>query len=836
MSSYVPPTSREAPPQDRPQARALSPETAPTSLPDVDDDDHVAFDILESAQFLQLWTQVTDVTHVTLVSIHPLTGAIAARSFVRGEGDALSEWIAGYQQNGRNVYFTPNETRPDCARKPGKTDMVAAVCRFADVDPEDTHLSLAEERDRLHRLADALIASELPPTVIIDSGNGLQPIWAVTRETLTPEVIMRVETETAALEHALGAGGTHNIDRLLRLPGTLNFPNKAKLAKGRGVARSRLIFAGANVYQLDQAGTLVNGQLEEAGLVRPKPKPADTGSNTLDVTLDPAEVGKLVTQLEQAQATREIGKIEDLPADLQARLLSAIILDPATMTDRDYARRKRLADRWAGLVDDLAEAGRDNSRSGADLSLAAMLKAAGFTHLDCALILLAFKHGKANNEAWPTEALRLRHVARSVLRSHEPPPESAWQRSLLLSEKGNPLPILANALSALREAPVWEGVFAWNEFSSRVTVMRHLPGPRHKGLEIPREVGEADISRVTDWLQHQGIRVSSGTTLEAIRTIGDHHRFHPVREYLLGLHWDRVPRIDRWLIDHLGAEDNDLNKVFGAKWLIGCVARVMQPGCKLDTALVLESRQGLMKSTALSTLGSPWFTDHMPELGSKDAMEQLQGVWIIELAELSSLGRAEAGRIKAFLSTRADRFRPSYGRSAADHPRQCGFAGSINPGGSGYLRDETGNRRFWCVKCAVGWQDDRRVDIADLAAKRDQLWAEAVHRATSHEPWWLDTAAEAQAEAEAAERFETDSREFIIRNFLRGRSYTRMTELFSEPCLNIPTDRQTRATQMEIGRIMAVMKWTRRRRRNSHQELEWIYLAPGKDLADVRDG
>ena len=147
----------------------------------------------------------------------------------------------------------------------------------------------------------------------------------------------------------------------------------------------------------------------------------------------------------------------------------------------------------------------------------------------------------------------------------------------------------------------------------------------------------------------------------------------------------------------------------------------------------------------------------MPELGSKDAMEQLQGVWIIELAELSSLGRAEAGRIKAFLSTRADRFRPSYGRSAADHPRQCGFAGSINPGGSGYLRDETGNRRFWCVKCAVGWQDDRRVDIADLAAKRDQLWAEAVHRATSHEPWWLDTAAEAQAEAEAAERFETDA-------------------------------------------------------------------------------
>ena len=598
-----------------------------------DDDDHVAFEVGECAKFLQLWSSVTDVPHATLVAIHPSTGAIAARSFAHGDGNALGEWITGYQQNGRNIYFQPNETRPDCTRKPGKSDMVAAVCRFADCDPDDTHFSLAEERDRLHRLADALIASEFPPTVIIDSGNGLQPIWAVEREPLTPEVTTRVETETAALERTLGAGGTHNIDRLLRLPGTVNFPNKVKLEKGRSVTRSRLLFAGANVYQLDQAGSLVIGHLEEAGLVRPRPKPG--GGNTPEATLDPAEVGKLVEQLEQAQAVR-IGNLEDLSDDLQARLAAAMTLDPEAMSDRDYARRKRLADRWAGLVDDLSEAGRDNSRSGADLSLAAMLKAAEFAHLDCALILLAFKHGKANNEAWPAEALRLRHVARSVLRSHAPPSEPAWLRRLLRNDKGNALPILANALIALREAPVWQGAFAWNEFSSRATVMRHLPGPRHRGLEIPRELGEADISRVTDWLQHRGIRVSSGTTLEAIRTVADHHRFHPVRQYLLGLRWDRVPRIDRWLIDHLGAEDNNLNKAFGAKWLISCVARVMQPGCKLDTALILESRQGLMKSTALSTLGSPWFTDHMPELGSKDAMEQLQGVWIIELAELSS--------------------------------------------------------------------------------------------------------------------------------------------------------------------------------------------------------
>lgn len=810
-------------------ARGFEGDTAAPERGDDDDDDNVTFDVQECARFLQLWTAVSEVPHVTLVAIHPNTGAIAARSFSRGEGNALGEWIAGYQQNGRGVYFQANATRPDCTRKPAKGDMVAAVCRFADVDPDDMHFSWAEERDRLHRLADALAASESPPTVIIDSGNGMQPIWVVEREPLTPEITARVETETAALEHALGAGGTHNIDRLLRLPGTVNYPNKVKLEKGRGVTRARLIFAGAHVYPIAQAASLVNGQhLEEAGLVRRmKPEPAKGGDPP-----DPTAVGKLVEQLQQLQAER-IGKLEDLPDDLQARLAAAMLLDPETMTDRDYARRKRLADRWAGLVDDLTEAGRDSSHSGADLSLAAMLKAAGFTHLDCALILLAFRHGQAHNASWATEVLRLRHVARCALRSHEPPTQPDWQRNLLRNDKGNAMPILANALIALREAPEWQGTFAWNEFSSRVAVMRHLPG--HNGPEIRRELTEADISRVTDWLQHHGVRVSSGTTLEAIRTIADHHRFHPVREYLLGLHWDGLPRIDHWLIEHLGAEDNGLNRAFGAKWLIGCVARIMQPGCKLDTALILEARQGLMKSTALATLGSPWFTDHMPELGSKDAMEQLQGVWIIELAELSSLSRAEAGRIKAFLSTRTDRFRPSYGRTAADHPRQCGFGGSINPAGSGYLKDETGNRRFWCVKCAEGWPDDRRVDIPALAAQRDQLWAEAVYRYQQHEPWWLDAKAEAQAEAVAEERYENDSREYLVRNYLRGRSYTRMAELFSESCLNIPTDRQTRTTQIEIGKILAVMKWNRRRRRNRHQELEWIYLAPGKHIGDARD-
>jgi predicted P-loop ATPase len=381
-------------------------------------------------------------------------------------------------------------------------------------------------------------------------------------------------------------------------------------------------------------------------------------------------------------------------------------------------------------------------------------------------------------------------------------------------------------------------VFAWNEFSSNLMVLRHMPGRRNPALQIPRALTEADISNATDWLQRNRIRVASSVTLEAIRAVADEHRCHPVREYLNGLAWDQTPRIDTWLTDHLGAADTALNRAFGSKWMIGAVARVMRPGCKLDTVLILESlRQGLMKSTVFATLGDPWFTDHMPDLGTKDAMQQLQGVWIIEHAELSSMSRSGMQRTKAFLSTRVDRFRPSYGRVTADHPRQCAFGGTVNIGGSGYLRDETGARRFWPVECAVGWKPDRRVDIAALAKVKDQLWAEALHRFEAREPWWLDADMEIAQEEAAEQRFEDDSREAIVRAFLRDRSYVRMFELLGATCLDVPPDRQTRALQIDIGRILRTLKWIRRQRRLSRDQnvREWLYLKPDFDLSAVKD-
>ena len=438
-----------------------------------------------------------------------------------------------------------------------------------------------------------------------------------------------------------------------------------------------------------------------------------------------------------------------------------------------------------------------------------------------------------------------------ILRQPQPSPQSqrggpaagadeaghVWTDELA-KHKGKPLRTLSNALIAFRIADVWQGVFAWNEFSSRVMVLRHMPGHYNPALSMPRELTESDVSNATDWLQRADLVVASSVTLEAIRTVADEHRYHPVRQYLDGLKWDGTKRLDDWLIRHLGAEDTPLNRAFSIKWPIGAVARVMRPGCKLDTALILESeKQGLMKSTVLATLAGQWFTDHVPDLGTKDAQQQLQGVWIIELSELSSLSRSETHRAKAFLSARVDRFRPSFGRFAIDHPRQCAFGGTVNLSGSGYLRDETGNRRFWTVECAVGWNPDRKVDMAALEDERDQFWAEAMHRYRAGERWWLDTPTLEQAQAEAAEeRFEDDAREGLIRDQINGRKWIRMAELFGEDCLNVPTERQTRALQTEIGRIIRSLKWRRGRRRISKTATrEYVYLAPGVRITDVVD-
>ena len=365
--------------------------------------DTATLDTTECEQFIQFWMEVTEAPHVTLVSIVP-DGHTTTRTFERGDLEAAKPWIAACQRDCRNIYFQPNETLPGCNKKPSKQDIAAALCRFADIDPLDDQFPLADERDRLMQLTAHLTADpDFPPTIIIDSGNGVQPIWAVSRESLSPSTIIRIENETRAIEVVLGASGTHNIDRLLRLPGTVNFPNAKKRALGRGISRARLIHSSASVCTLAHASRLSHHlvtSLAGTGLGRPKPQKATEPA----AGIGDRDVAALVRQLQAAGADR-ISALDHLPPELRNRLQHAL------------RARKRLAARWGGLADDLSEAGRDSSRSGIDISLAGMLAAAKFAALDTALILCAFPHGKANGDDWPDAKARLRHVARCALRA-----------------------------------------------------------------------------------------------------------------------------------------------------------------------------------------------------------------------------------------------------------------------------------------------------------------------------------------------------------------------------------------------------------------------------------
>jgi predicted P-loop ATPase len=198
--------------------------------------------------------------------------------------------------------------------------------------------------------------------------------------------------------------------------------------------------------------------------------------------------------------------------------------------------------------------------------------------------------------------------------------------------------------------------------------------------------------------------------------------FHPVRDYLDGLKWDRTKRLDRWLITYAGAEDTEYVGAVGAITLIAAVRRIRKPGCKFDEMLILESVQGTLKSEMLKALAvdADWFSDDVPlNADGKKVIEQLMGKWIVEAAELSGMRKADVEHLKAMLSRGSDRARLAYGRNPTEQPRQSIIVGTTNS--PKYLKDLTGNRRFWPVKVA-------KIDLAALERDRDQLWAEAVSR------------------------------------------------------------------------------------------------------------
>jgi predicted P-loop ATPase len=387
-----------------------------------------------------------------------------------------------------------------------------------------------------------------------------------------------------------------------------------------------------------------------------------------------------------------------------------------------------------------------------------------------------------------------------------------WRDGLIINLAKHPKPILANALIALRQSPEWHGVLAYNEFALVTMQMKPPPWLKHQHNSwSPTPWTDRDDALTANWLQHQDISVNVSVAATAVGTAAKDNSFHPIKKYLTGLEWDGRERIAIFAANYLGAEPSPYHRAVSQKIFVAGVARIIRPGCKVDSVPILEGPQGSGKSSAIEALFAPYFSDDLAELGTKDAAMQVRVAWGIEIAELASMGRAEIEKVKAFVSRRVDRFRPPYGRHVIQVPRQSILFGTTNS--DAYLKDETGARRFWPIKCGT-------IDLKGIERDRDQLWAEAVRLFDADTAWWFtDTATLEWAREEQATRHISDPWQPSVAAYVQSRGDVSVDDVLMS--LGVERGRWTQADQNRVARCLKVLGW--QRYRGARPQREWRY-------------
>lgn len=332
-----------------------------------------------------------------------------------------------------------------------------------------------------------------------------------------------------------------------------------------------------------------------------------------------------------------------------------------------------------------------------------------------------------------------------------------------------------------------------------------------------RAIGDSDVFRFAEHIETvygRGSIVPRPSLREAVEAIGTERSYHPIRDWLDGLSWDGKPRIGNLFPRYYGSKEDGYSSTIGKNLMIGAVARIYIPGCKFDNMIILEGKTGIRKSSSIRALfGAEWFAEMKASPESKDFDACLQGMWCLEFAELESFDQASVARIKLQLSTQSDWVRLSFRKDPARYPRQCVFIGSTNE--TMYLRDATGARRFWPIRCA-------NIDLEGIIRDRDQLWAEAVRAYKDGESWWTVPAAEAEAAQEA--RYLVDSWEEIVVPWLAGQSEVTTSSILEE-CLEIDRGRHDLKAAMRIGKILTRCQWRRVKVRRG-KDLTWVYRPP----------
>lgn len=655
-------------------------------------------------------------------------GDVIAATFQPTDAAGLEEWVA--QHYGMdNLYFSVNRLRSSCVnRKARKEDVEAGLCLHVDVDDPK---------------ALARVAAFLPqPTAVVFSGGGYQAFWLLEVET---KDLSRVERINKTIADSLGGDHCHNIDRIMRLPGTINVPNKKKRDAGRVPTQAYVVDEATDWsrrYDLDDFNEL-EGSVSFTGTIV---SPASIVPFPLDDL--PASVSEMTRGLirDGDDISRPLGSVN---AHFSSR--SEVVFRVAC----DLARSDCSIEVIAGIL--------LNPEHGVSASVLEKNKPADYAlrQADRALVVV--------DSGWPDVAKN--GAARSTFR---------------------------NAMLALMRLGLQ---FSFNLFSYRK--LAH-------GVPLQEYAGE-----LSDDLCHKlrqmvierfGFDPGKENVRDATHTLCLENPFHPICQYLDSLVWDGIPRVDNWLPAYLGAEPTVLNAAIGKIVLVAAVRRVREPGAKFDTIMVLESSQGGGKSTAIRILaGEDNFSDQeILSLDSKAQMEALEGVWFYELAELEGIGRADIGKVKAFASRAIDQSRMAYGRFKERRPRQNVLIGTTND--DKYLRDPTGNRRFWPLKVDT-------IDLDGLERDRDQLWAEAALLETKGEGIVLPRELWPLAQAEQEARMEDDpwfdelalldpDRCDLVSGNLRITSQKILTEL-----IGLPLEHQKQFHTKRLAGLMRKLGW-----------------------------
>ena len=337
--------------------------------------------------------------------------------------------------------------------------------------------------------------------------------------------------------------------------------------------------------------------------------------------------------------------------------------------------------------------------------------------------------------------------------------EDNWQTALELDKQGKIKDTLDNIVLIIRNDSELESI-AFNKHRDGIDARDGLPWEQMKG-----GWNDSDNAALKVYLSNKYGIYSPTKTKDAILAVAAERSYHPIKEYLDHLpEWDGIDRVETLLIDYFNATDNSYTRAVTRKMMVAAVARIVHPGTKFDSVLILNGPQGIGKSTFFAKLAGEWFSDSLTLTDMKDKAgpEKLQGYWILELGELAGMRKTDVEVVKSFISRSDDKYRASYGVNVESHPRQCIIVGSTNAE-SGFLRDVTGNRRFWPVRISGdGKRKAWQMSVYDV----EQIWAETLVLYAKGEKLYLEGSDVELATNEQADAMESDEREGLVRTYL----------------------------------------------------------------------